>query len=309
MNAHFDPNQYHPTFLGNEGHSDLFSHSMDSFLNRVHEWSLPVDVVEEATSNAWDFFHMTHAPLEIGEATYVSLGNPFTYLDDKLTISPEQLTSKGIHDLNSLSLIATHEIVHTITQSMYATGQITDWQSELIADKWMGIRAAMQGLDPTSVINSMQNEVDSSSHPGGDLRMRHIQEGYDMVQEMSDAGIPLNFDNLMNRAIAQVNSDSDVLPREQMAKIQMQTQAPENSFSAGFQQHGYSQEEIDHKIREQQSKIDYYNSLIADKAREVKSRTEAGLSSEAAQSAINCAKIDLENAIKEKNSWQSTVAS
>lgn len=309
MDAHFDPNQFHPTFLGSESHSAPFEVSMDSFLHKVHEWGLPIDVVEEASANAYDFFHMVQTPLEIGNYTHVNLGNPYTYADDKLTISPEELKSMGIHDKDSLSLVCTHEIIHQVTQTMYAHGQISDWQGELIADKWMGIRAAIENIEPSTVINSMKDGIDSPDHPGGDLRMKHIQDGYDMVKEMTDADVPLTFENLMNRAIAEVNADPNVLPREQAAKMEAANVSLHvNSVPGHDYTQGYTQEEIDRKIEEQQKKIDHCNSVIADKTRLKEIKERGGDPTDGEKYSIASATIDLENAIKERNVWCNTTA-
>lgn len=302
MDSHFDPTQFHPTFTGLENHHAPFEVSMDSFLQKAHEYGLPKDVVSQAADNAWDFFNMVHVPVEIGTSTYIETGNPYTFADDSLTISPLQLKSLGIHDMNSLSLICTHEVMHQITQNMYAHGQISDWQSELLGDKWMGIRAAMQGIEPSSVIESLQSENDSNSHPGGDLRIRHFDEGYKLVNELKDADIPLSFNNLMDRAISQINSDESILARETLAKSQVMTHNPS-------QQRAYTQSEIDSHIREEQSKIDHLRSVISDKSRVMANKASAGESFDSEKYSIGSAKIDLETAIKTKNSWENTKAS
>lgn len=56
MDSHFDPTLYHPTFTGISEHNSPFEVSMDSFLQKVHEFGLPEDVVNQAAESAWDFF-------------------------------------------------------------------------------------------------------------------------------------------------------------------------------------------------------------------------------------------------------------
>ena len=302
MDSHFDPTQYHPSFGESEiGHTP-FEISMDSFLQRIHEYGLPDDVVYQAAHNAWDFFSMVHIPIEIGQTTCIETGNPFTYDDDKLTISTDRLKNLGIHDLNSLSLICTHEAMHQITQNLYAHGQISDWQSELLSDKWMGIRAAMQEIDPSSVIESIQKETDSPSHPGGDLRVKHFEEGYNLVKQLNDSEIPLTFDNLMDRAVSQINSDETIISREIYAK------SHEVSHFVP-QQKAYTQSEIDNHIREEQSKIDHLKSIIADKSRAMANKAAADEACDSEKYSIGSAKIDLEKAIKSKNFWENAKAS
>ncbi len=302
MDSHFDPTQFHPAFTGLESHHAPFEVSMDSFLQKAHEYGLPEDVVLQAADNAWDFFNMVHVPVEIGTSTYIETGNPYTFADDSLTISPSLLKGLGIHDMNSLSLICTHEAMHQITQNMYAEGQISDWQSELLGDKWMGIRAAMQGINTSSVIESLQSEIDSSSHPGGDLRVKHFEEGYKLVKELKNADILLSFNNLMDRAISQINSDESILDRENLAKSQVIT------YNTSHQR-AYTQSEIDSHIREEQSKIDHLRSVISDKSRAMANKASAGEPYDSEKYSIGSARIDLENAIKAKNSWENTKAS
>lgn len=300
MDAHFDSTQFHPTFTGWGSHSP-FEVSMDSFLHKVHEYGLPDDVVAQAATSAWDFFDMVHAPIEIGSVTGVETGNPYTYEDDKLIVSPFQLKALGIHDQNSLSLICTHEAVHQITQNIYAHGQISDWQSELISDKWMGIRAAIDGYDLKNVLESLSDSIDSSSHPGYDLRLRHIQEGYDLVETLQEKDIPLTFDNLMNRAVDQIVSDKDILVREQLAKTHDSTM---DTAQSTFR--GYTKSEIDSHIREEQRKIDNAKSVIAEHSRAMANKAAAGQAFDSDKYAVGSAKVDLENALKAKSSWENT---
>lgn len=245
---------------------------------------------------------MIHIPVEIGEgATCIETGNPYTYADDKLNISTSELKALGIHDRNSLSLICTHEAIHEITQNIYAHGQISDWQSELLSDKWMGIRAAMEGYDLRYVINSLADSDDSVSHPGGDLRVKHIQEGYDLVESLKEKGIPLSFGNLMDQAVHQIAIDDDILHRESIAKTQSLESVVEHTTIKS-----YTQSEIDSHIREEQKKIDNARSVIAERSRTMANKAAAGEACDSDKYAIGSARADLENALKAKSSWEST---
>ena len=58
MDGHFDFNDFHPTFLSNEGWSglggfgDFFQPHMNDFLQQAHEFDLPADVIHNALGTA-----------------------------------------------------------------------------------------------------------------------------------------------------------------------------------------------------------------------------------------------------------------
>ena len=148
-----------------------------------------------------------------------------------------------VHDKDTLSLIATHEVAHQLTQLMYAQGQISPWQSELISDKWMGFRAAAEGLDIEKVIHTFDGLGDCETHPGQDLRERHMRQAYDTYNNLSRNGVDLNFNVLMDTAMSQINADTDIRPREIVAQ--------QNALANGGNVMSYSwtQSEIDSHIR------------------------------------------------------------
>lgn len=159
MDAHFDFDQFHPTFL-NDGvgtAGDNFFHwSMDSFLEAAHEHGLSDDVISSSLADAYHFFGLAPEGFQIGDFTCVSYNDPTVWEDDVLTIGREELLSHGVHDKSTVSLICTHEIAHRLTQMKYAYGEISTWQSELIADKWMGFRAAAEGMDINKILSTFE---------------------------------------------------------------------------------------------------------------------------------------------------------
>lgn len=299
MDAHFDPTQFHPTFLGSDNSclTDNFHNiSMDSFLTSAHEYGLPDDVIHSAVAEAYDFFGMKPAMIIDGNATFVQTGNPYTYEDDRLSINRDELTRYGVHDKNTLSLVCTHEIAHQLTQFMYASGQVSPWQSELISDKWMGFRAAAQGMDVQKVLDTFAGFKDSPDHPGEDLRCEHIRQAYDTMLDFIDRNVPVDFNLLMDTATHQIQCDPDIAARE--SQFHLQTPHHEQSYA-------YTQAEKDSHIREAQNRIDFQKSVIEHKTAEADSRSRAGLPTNECKSSIGRANIELANAKKDLEHWKS----
>lgn len=304
MDATFDPTQFHPTFLGDEQHTlptDTFHrYTMDSFLQSSHEYGLPSDVINSAVVSAYGFFGLAPSPVVEGLGTHVNLGNPTTMYDDSMCIDRNELMHYGVHDKDTLSLIATHEVAHQLTQLMYAQGQISPWQSELISDKWMGFRAAAEGLDIDKVIHTFDGLGDCETHPGQDLRERHMRQAYDTYNNLSRNGVDLNFNVLMDTAMSQINADTDIRPREIVAH--------QNAMTNGGNVMSYSwtQSEIDSHIREAQDKIDFNKSVIRENEKIKADRISHGLPHALSDSNINGAKFELEKAKKDLENWKNT---
>lgn len=312
MNAHFDPNQFHPTFLGENNDSlnnnlsfNNYPHiSLDSFLNMVNEYGLTDDVVASAMTTAYDFFGLQPGICVKGDTTGINIGNPTTMADDVIMINKDDLMTRGVHDKDTLSLIFTHELVHSLTQYVYATGELTPWQSELISDKWMGFRAAVEGMDIQKVIATLDGTEDSVEHPGVDLRMEHIQQAYDTMKSYIEQGVLANFETLMQTAALQIQNDPNVNEREKAAEATGILEPDRQVL--GYSD--YSQSEINSHIKEAEDKIDYYKGLIKRNEEERDFKASHGLPTNSSDSTIGRAQIDLENARKEFNKWKNTEA-
>lgn len=304
MDATFDPTQFHPTFLGDDQHTlptgTFHKYTMDSFLQSAHEYGLPSDVIGSAVISAYDFFGLVPSPVVEGAGTFVSLGNPATLSDDVMCIDRNGLMNLGIHDKDTLSLVATHEIAHQLTQLMYAQGQISPWQSELISDKWMGFRAAAEGLDIEKVIHTFEGLDDCDSHPGQDLRERHVRQAYETYNEYSRNGVDLNFNVLMDAAMTQIDADADVRSREVLAR--------QNAMADGgnIMAYSWTKSEIDSHIKEAQDKIDFYKSVIRENEKIKADRISHGLPHALNDSNISGAKFELEKARKNLENWKNT---
>lgn len=302
MDATFDPTKFHPTFLGDDHQAvtgePFHKYTMESFLRTAHEYGLPSDVISSSVESAYNFFGLTPATVYEGPGTFMNLGNPTTYADDVMSINRVELMSHGVHDKDTLSLVATHEIAHQLTQLMYAEGQISTWQSELISDKWMGFRAAAEGLDIEKVIHTFDGLEDKDSHPGQDLRERHIRQAYEAYKEYSRQGCELNYNVLMDVASSQINADGDILAREAIAR--------QNAMYNGgnIMHYSWTQSEIDSHIREAHDKIDFNKSVIRENEKirddKIRNKQPHALS----DSNIAGAKFELEKAKKDLAKWQ-----
>lgn len=219
MNTDFDSTQYHPSFLcdsmRNWNAEGFFKTSFDQFSQLVHEFSLPDDVVSSAVHRACEFIHIDDMPIRDTPLTGVFTNNPTTYFDDVFGFSREQMMDMGIHDENSFSLICTHEVAHCLLQFILNTGQLSQWQTELSCDAFMGVRAVAEGLDISTVEDSLRNLSASPTHPDGTIRLHYIEIGKAIAQDLLDHDLPINADNVLSRLNDYVKEDAEeVLRRE-----------------------------------------------------------------------------------------------
>lgn len=208
----YDSTKYNPSFLSDSIHNwnaeGFFKTSFDQFSQLVHEFSLPDDVVSSAVHRACDFMHIDDMPIRVTPLTGVFTNNPTTYFDDVFGFSREQMMDMGIHDENSFSLICTHEVAHCLLQFIHDTGQLSQWQTELSCDAFMGVRAIAEGLNISNVEDSLRNLAASSTHPDGSLRLHYIEIGKTIAQDLIDHDLPINVDNVLSRLNEFIKSDA-----------------------------------------------------------------------------------------------------
>lgn len=312
MDTYFDPNQFHPTFLsGNDpsldatisGESIQYHSIMNDFMKSAHEHSMAPDVVRDAVNSAVDFFQstgfsMTKLPIHDTPQTWVEANNPTTVLDDVMGFNRDEMLRMGINTKDSMSLIATHEMGHRLTQLMYASGQVSTWENELIADAWMGVRAEVDKIDIGSVYHSFDNATDSPTHPGSDLRHEFMNIGQQIAKDMKDHDIEITYDGVMARMHDYLTQYHDVITPREVAQ-QPHAIAQPVAFTGN-----YTQSEIDQHIHDAQDKIDYARSVIKEHTQIAKDRAAHGQPTDSEAYTIGSAKIDLENALKDKNRWE-----
>ncbi|MDY6372439.1 MAG: hypothetical protein SPL12_09150 [Bacteroidales bacterium] len=144
---------------------------------------------ERAIMEACQFFGLP-APVVIRNMTEHPGGDtcfldrdPESFYDDILCYNLQQLKRLGVDGYVGFSAIFTHECAHRLFQNRLLPGpDFGQWEHELVADYFMGVRAALQDMDITSVIDGLSQSRGSGTHPNGALRREYIlygkQEGY-----------------------------------------------------------------------------------------------------------------------------------
>lgn len=226
MNAHFDTSVYHPTFDFNHA---VYTDALGHFHNLAHEYNLPDDVVQSAVHSACIFMQMNDLDIKMDNSTGVYTHDPTTLNDDVLGFSRDQMLQMGIHDEQSLSLICTHEVAHCMLQYLSQTHQLSNWQEELSCDAFMGVRAAIEGIDTHSVEESLGRETPSPTHPNGELRMKYIEIGKEIGEDLKAHGIPVTADNILARLNDHIKEDAAEIFRleaivNEIAMQQMQSE-------------------------------------------------------------------------------------
>lgn len=246
MDAHINMDVYHPTFDFNHAvFSDTFAH----FQQMIHEYNLPDDVVKNAVHDACDFFHMDDLQVKPDVSTGVYTNDPTVLNDDCLGFSRQQMLDMGIHDEQSLSLICTHEAAHCMLQYLSTTHELSNWQEELSCDAFMGVRASLQGIDTTVIEKSLGDESASPTHPYGDLRLRYIEIGKHIGDDLRNHDLPVTAQNVLARLNDYIENDAtEIFKKEAIVnEIALQEGAnhhaasSETTGSVGFAEHASSE--------------------------------------------------------------------
>lgn len=161
---------------------------MDDFLANAakHFWytGLREEQILGAIRTACDFFgipmpqliyDVTNNPGE-GTAVINRMGN--TYEDDILQYNMKELVGLGVANLDAFTLVLTHECMHRVLQRTTLPGRNGGrWEEELACDYFMGVRAAMTGMDEDPVAKGLLSTKGWQTHPVGSLRYKFIKQG------------------------------------------------------------------------------------------------------------------------------------
>lgn len=253
MDAHFDPTVYHPSFgpQNPDFHlsDNVFTHTLSHFHQAFHEYGLPDDVVENAVHEACVFLHMNDLDIQGAKLTGVYVNDPTTLGDDVLGFNRQQLLDMGVHDEKTLSLICTHEAAHCLLQYLSSTHSLTNWQTELSCDAFMGVRAAVEGLDIEAVKATLSDTEASPTHPDGQLRLHYIDVGKQIGEDLKSHGIPITTDNILERLYAYLQEDAGQILHQEVVAHEIATEhgGGDRHLDSG-EQRGYTREEINRKI-------------------------------------------------------------
>ena len=106
------------------------------------------------------------------------------YEDDVLCYDLIQLKKLGVNNYTGFTAVFTHECAHRYFQDRLLPGpDFGQWENELVADYFMGVRASLERQDISSVIDALAaSSSGSGTHPIGRLRWEYAtygkQEGY-----------------------------------------------------------------------------------------------------------------------------------
>ena len=253
MDSHFDPTVYHPSFESQNGDfllfGNVFHHTLSHFHQMFHDYSLPDDVVEKAVHGACNFLHMDDLDIKGAKMTGVFVNDPTTLNDDVLGFNRQQMLDLGVHDEKTLSLICTHEAAHCLLQNLSSTHYLTNWQTELSCDAFMGVRAAVEGLSLDKVKATLGDTKASTTHPGGEMRLDYLEHGWKIGEELKSRDIPVTADKIMERISTYLQKDASVILQQEVVAHELaeEHRGKSNLLDDG-EQKGYTREEINRKI-------------------------------------------------------------
>ena len=161
---------------------------MEDFLANAakHFWytGLRQEQIHDAIQTACDFFGIPMPQLVYditnnpNEGTGVFKRMRDTYEDDILQYNMKELVKLGVTNLDAFTLVLTHECMHRVLQRTTLPGRNNGaWEEELACDYFMGVRAAMTGMDEDPVARGLLSTDGWYTHPDGSLRYTFIKQG------------------------------------------------------------------------------------------------------------------------------------
>lgn len=161
---------------------------MEDFLANAakHFWytGLREDQILDAIRTACDFFgipmpqlvyDMTNHP-RAGTCVFNRAGS--TYQDDILHFNMQELVRIGVTNLDAFTLVMTHECTHRVLQMTTLPGKNSGrWEAELACDFFIGVRAALNGMDEEPLARGLGDTTGSDTHPVGALRYTFVKQG------------------------------------------------------------------------------------------------------------------------------------
>lgn len=267
MDAHFDNTVTHQSFGLGENVASLansfFHETLSHFQEMAHEYNLPDDVVQKAVHEACDFMHMDDLQIKPDNQTGVYTHNPSTLQDDVLGFSREQMLEMGVHDGKTLSLICTHEAAHCALQYLSSTHELSNWQEELSCDAFVGVRAAIEDIDTAKVEETLCNTLHSGTHPSGELRVKYIEIGRQIGEDLKNHDIPVTADNIMARLDEHIERDAQEIFKQEAIVNELINQNERSAYSDGeHDQKGYTQSEINRHISKAKHDMAHEESLM-----------------------------------------------
>lgn len=313
MDAHFDNTVPHPSFGLGENVASLansfFHETLSHFQTMAHEYNLPDDVVQDAVHEACDFMHMDDLQITPDSRTGVYTHNPTTFQDDVLGFSRDQMLEMGVHDGKTLSLICTHEAAHCALQYLSNTHELSNWQEELSCDAFMGVRAAVEGIDTAKVEDTLRNSTLSGTHPHGDLRVKYIEIGRQIGEDLKSHDIPVTVENIMARLDDYIKQDAhELFKLEAIVNEQINKNQGVAHTNGVEDQRSYTQEEINRHISKAKHDMGHEESLMRHCKYMIESKTRMGEPCSSEKSEFEMARHRYNEAKDDLWKWEHTHA-
>lgn len=214
----------------------------------TYDFLLPDEMVLEAVHNACAFFDLPEVPIVNSEGVCVWPNSAETFSDDVFGFSRSQMMEMGIRGEDSLTLVYTHECAHRALRDYEG---IEGKSEELACDFFAGVHASIADIDTEQLADALGQTIGSDTHPAGELRVEAIEYGRSVAEELASQGIPLTFENCVERFedfLAEHPVYAEVLPSEK-------TEAFADPVSFGS---AYSKEEYVNKAENCYKEADIY---------------------------------------------------
>lgn len=185
--------EYEPT---GDARLDSLLQETQEMIQGNNDFLLPDEMVSDAIHRACDFFNLPDAPFVDDTSVCVWPQDINTVSDDVFGFSRQQMMEMGISGEDSLALVYTHECAHRALQD---NSTLTDKEQELACDFFAGIHAGAENIDASPLMDALGDTPESDSHPSGEIRAEVIGFGKETAEEMLAQGVPLTFENCMER--------------------------------------------------------------------------------------------------------------
>ena len=161
--------------------------------------------IQQGIKSACDFFGISYpkmvqdlSDMKCGSTMFCNVDRQ-SFSDDILCYDLEQLKRLNVRTPDAFTLVMTHECAHRVFQDCNFDGPNNgQWDEEMVADYFMGVRSGMQGIDIRDVIRGFQNSSGSMSHPSGALRVKVMWFGKTHVEELLRRGYRPTLQGLFN---------------------------------------------------------------------------------------------------------------
>ena len=167
--------------------NNIIANAWDIGFSETDENSLSYNMIEDSVGKACAFFQIEHPDI-IGpeHSTSVTFGS--TNANDYSFFNRAQLEDMGITGRDGLDLLMTHEGTHRMLQEMEMG--LNNHQAELCCDYMAGVRAGLNGMDASQLMDTLRNFEESEAHPKGTFRAAAIQTGIEYAKQFEQQQPP-----------------------------------------------------------------------------------------------------------------------